>query len=38
MNLGNCSITRAEWKGVVSGLQLAWEQGYRKIQLQLDSR
>ncbi|CAN1139586.1 hypothetical protein LINPERPRIM_LOCUS23954, partial [Linum perenne] len=38
MNLGTCSITRAEMRGVVSGLQLAWERGYRKIQLQLDSK
>ncbi|CAN1832077.1 Putative ribonuclease H protein At1g65750 [Linum perenne] len=38
MNLGNCSITRAELRGAVSGLQLAWERGYRKIQLQLDSQ
>ncbi|CAN1147638.1 Putative ribonuclease H protein At1g65750 [Linum perenne] len=32
MNLGKCSITRAELRGVVSVLQLAWERGYRKIQ------
>ncbi|CAN1836512.1 Putative ribonuclease H protein At1g65750, partial [Linum perenne] len=38
MNLGKCSITKAELRGAVSGLQLAWEQGYRKIQLQLDSQ
>ncbi|CAN1347081.1 Putative ribonuclease H protein At1g65750, partial [Linum perenne] len=38
INLGKCSITRAELRGVVSGLQLAWERGYRKIQLQLDSQ
>ncbi|CAN1188278.1 Putative ribonuclease H protein At1g65750, partial [Linum perenne] len=38
MNLGKCSITRAELRGAVSGLQLAWERGYRKIQLQLDSQ
>ncbi|CAN1177321.1 Putative ribonuclease H protein At1g65750, partial [Linum perenne] len=37
LNLGKCSITRAELRGAVSGLQLAWERGYRKIQLQLDS-
>ncbi|CAN1309791.1 hypothetical protein LINPERPRIM_LOCUS27817, partial [Linum perenne] len=28
MNLGKCSITRAELRGVVSVLQLAWERGY----------
>ncbi|CAN1172815.1 Putative ribonuclease H protein At1g65750 [Linum perenne] len=38
MNLGKCSITRAELRDAVSGLQLAWERGYRKIQLQLDSQ
>ncbi|CAN1249089.1 Putative ribonuclease H protein At1g65750 [Linum perenne] len=38
MNLGKCSITRAELRGAVSGLQLAWERGYRKIPLQLDSQ
>ncbi|CAN1773739.1 Putative ribonuclease H protein At1g65750 [Linum perenne] len=37
MNLGKCSITRAELRGAVSGLKLAWERGYCKIQLQLDS-
>ncbi|CAN1135777.1 Putative ribonuclease H protein At1g65750 [Linum perenne] len=36
-NLGICSITRAELRGVVSGLQLAWDRGYRKVQLQIDS-
>ncbi|CAN1333599.1 Putative ribonuclease H protein At1g65750 [Linum perenne] len=38
MNLGKCSITRAELRGAVSGLQLAWERGYYKIQLRLDSQ
>ncbi|CAN1167457.1 Putative ribonuclease H protein At1g65750 [Linum perenne] len=38
MNLGKCSIARAELRGAVSSLQLAWERGYRKIQLQLDSQ
>ncbi|CAN1319956.1 Putative ribonuclease H protein At1g65750 [Linum perenne] len=28
----------AELRGAVSGLQLAWERGYRKIQLYLDSQ
>ncbi|CAN1788050.1 Putative ribonuclease H protein At1g65750, partial [Linum perenne] len=37
-NLGSCSITRAELRGVVSGLQLAWDRGYRKVQLQIDSQ
>ncbi|CAN1138504.1 Putative ribonuclease H protein At1g65750, partial [Linum perenne] len=38
VNLGNCSITRAELRGAVSGLQLAWDRGYRRVQLQLDSQ
>ncbi|CAN1127814.1 Putative ribonuclease H protein At1g65750 [Linum perenne] len=38
MNLGKCSITRAELRGAMLGLQLAWERGYHKIQLQLDSQ
>ncbi|CAN1844672.1 Putative ribonuclease H protein At1g65750, partial [Linum perenne] len=37
-NLGICSIIRAELRGVVSGLQLAWDRGYRKVQLQIDSQ
>ncbi|CAI0382345.1 unnamed protein product [Linum tenue] len=38
MNLGICSITRAELIGAVEGLQLAWELGYRRVNVQLDSR
>ncbi|CAN0925121.1 BAG family molecular chaperone regulator 2, partial [Linum grandiflorum] len=38
MNLGICSITRAELRVVVQGLQMDWELGYRKIQAQLDSQ
>ncbi|CAN1315860.1 Putative ribonuclease H protein At1g65750 [Linum perenne] len=37
-NLGICSITRAELRGVVPGLQLAWDRGYRKVQLHIDSQ
>ncbi|CAN1137136.1 Putative ribonuclease H protein At1g65750 [Linum perenne] len=36
-NLGICSITRAELRGAVSDLQLAWDRGYRKVQLHIDS-
>ncbi|CAL1407399.1 unnamed protein product [Linum trigynum] len=36
-NLGNCSITAAELKGAVAGLQMAWDKGYRKVHLNLDS-
>ncbi|CAN1163550.1 hypothetical protein LINPERHAP2_LOCUS25080, partial [Linum perenne] len=35
-NLGSSSITRAELRGSVSGLQLVWGRGFRKVQLQLD--
>ncbi|CAN1149044.1 Putative ribonuclease H protein At1g65750 [Linum perenne] len=37
-NLGCCSITRAEMRGAIIGLQLAWELGQRKVVLQVDSR
>ncbi|CAN1179440.1 Putative ribonuclease H protein At1g65750 [Linum perenne] len=37
-NLGICSITRAELRGAVSGLQLAWYRGFRKVQLQINSQ
>ncbi|CAI0436589.1 unnamed protein product, partial [Linum tenue] len=36
-NLGSCTITRAELKGTMQGLQLAWSQGHRRIQLRTDS-
>ncbi|CAL1404640.1 unnamed protein product [Linum trigynum] len=36
-NLGSCSITRAEIVGALTGLQIAWDQGYRKVLLRLDS-
>ncbi|CAN1759813.1 Putative ribonuclease H protein At1g65750 [Linum perenne] len=38
MNLGNCSITRAEMRGAIEGLHRAWGAGYRKVLLQLDSK
>ncbi|CAH9089455.1 unnamed protein product [Cuscuta europaea] len=37
MNLGICSITRAESRAVVTGLQIAWERGYCRVRVQLDS-
>ncbi|CAN1129678.1 Putative ribonuclease H protein At1g65750 [Linum perenne] len=37
-NLGCCSITRAEMRGAIIGLQTAWKQGHRKIELQMDSQ
>ncbi|CAI0392378.1 unnamed protein product [Linum tenue] len=36
--LGTCSITTAELRGAVQGLQVAWDEGYRRVQLQLDSQ
>ncbi|CAN1179214.1 Putative ribonuclease H protein At1g65750 [Linum perenne] len=37
-NLGSCSITRAELRGAILGLELAWSLNYREVELQLDSR
>ncbi|CAN0919445.1 Putative ribonuclease H protein At1g65750, partial [Linum grandiflorum] len=36
-NLGSCSITRAEIRAIVDGLQLAWTLGIRRIRVQSDS-
>ncbi|CAN0839785.1 Putative ribonuclease H protein At1g65750 [Linum grandiflorum] len=36
-NLGSCSITRAEMQAIGNGLQLAWNLGIRRIQVQSDS-
>ncbi|CAI0375210.1 unnamed protein product [Linum tenue] len=38
MNLGICSVTRAELRGVVEGLQLAWDLGFRRVKVQMDSK
>ncbi|CAN1177272.1 Putative ribonuclease H protein At1g65750 [Linum perenne] len=38
MNLGNCSTMRAEMRGAIEGLRRAWDAGYRKVLLQLDSQ
>ncbi|CAI0404027.1 unnamed protein product [Linum tenue] len=38
ISLGICSITRAELRGAVEGLQLAWDLGYRRVRVELDSR
>ncbi|CAN1138870.1 Putative ribonuclease H protein At1g65750 [Linum perenne] len=38
MNLGNCSVTRAELRGAIEGLQRTWNAGYRNVIAQLDSR
>ncbi|CAL1376978.1 unnamed protein product [Linum trigynum] len=37
-NLGMCSITRTELRGVVEGLQLAWNLDHRCIRVELDSQ
>ncbi|CAN1147316.1 Putative ribonuclease H protein At1g65750 [Linum perenne] len=37
MNLGNCSITRAEMRGAIEGLKRAWCAGHRRVVLRLDS-
>ncbi|CAN1845759.1 Putative ribonuclease H protein At1g65750 [Linum perenne] len=36
-NYGSCSITRAEIRGIVDGLELAWQAGYRHVAVQSDS-
>ncbi|CAN1841153.1 Putative ribonuclease H protein At1g65750 [Linum perenne] len=38
MNLGSCSITRAEIRGASEGLRRAWDAGFRRVELQIDSR
>ncbi|CAN1822238.1 Putative ribonuclease H protein At1g65750 [Linum perenne] len=38
MNQGFCSITRAELRGSVEELTRAWDAGFRKVILQLDSK
>ncbi|CAN1825719.1 Putative ribonuclease H protein At1g65750 [Linum perenne] len=37
MNIGYCSITRAELRGAIQGLRLAWKEGVRQVELQVDS-
>ncbi|CAN1121361.1 Putative ribonuclease H protein At1g65750, partial [Linum perenne] len=37
-NLGSCSIMRAELRGIIDGMLLAWEKGVRKLVIQTDSR
>ncbi|CAN1141099.1 Putative ribonuclease H protein At1g65750 [Linum perenne] len=38
MNLGMCTITRAEIRGAIAGLELAWDYGFRRVEVQLDSK
>ncbi|CAN1325899.1 Putative ribonuclease H protein At1g65750, partial [Linum perenne] len=37
-NLGSCSIMRAELRGILDGMRLAWDNGIRKLCIQTDSR
>ncbi|CAN1732088.1 Putative ribonuclease H protein At1g65750 [Linum perenne] len=37
INMGVCSITRAEIRGAIESLKLAWEAGFKKIVVQADS-
>ncbi|CAN1254624.1 Putative ribonuclease H protein At1g65750 [Linum perenne] len=37
-NLGICSIMRAELRGIVEGMKLAWDLGIRKLMIQTDSK
>ncbi|CAN1811593.1 Putative ribonuclease H protein At1g65750 [Linum perenne] len=37
VNLGHCTIMRAELRAASIGFRIAWELGYRKIHLQMDS-
>ncbi|CAN1779642.1 Putative ribonuclease H protein At1g65750 [Linum perenne] len=37
INLGVCSITRAEIRGALEGLRLAWLTGFKKVEVQMDS-
>ncbi|CAN1845776.1 Putative ribonuclease H protein At1g65750 [Linum perenne] len=38
INLGVCSITRAEIRGALEGIKQAWNAGYRRVEVQLDSQ
>ncbi|CAN1835860.1 Putative ribonuclease H protein At1g65750 [Linum perenne] len=37
-NLGVCSIMRAELRGIIEGMRLAWSMGIRKLRIQTDSK
>ncbi|CAN1195863.1 Putative ribonuclease H protein At1g65750 [Linum perenne] len=38
LNLGACSMTRAKMRGAIAGLYFAWDLGFHRIQLQMDSK
>ncbi|CAN1128394.1 Putative ribonuclease H protein At1g65750 [Linum perenne] len=37
INLKRCTITRAEMRDVVEGMQVAWDLGVRRMEVQMDS-
>ncbi|CAI9095026.1 OLC1v1030878C1 [Oldenlandia corymbosa var. corymbosa] len=37
MNIGYCSITGAEMWGLYQGLKLAWDLGYREVEVEVDN-
>ncbi|CAN1172803.1 Putative ribonuclease H protein At1g65750, partial [Linum perenne] len=37
-NIGKCTTTRAELRGVITGLRMAWYAGCRKVEVRVDSR
>ncbi|CAN1849019.1 Putative ribonuclease H protein At1g65750, partial [Linum perenne] len=37
INIGRCSITCAELRAVIMGLHIVWDNGWRKVELQVDS-
>ncbi|CAN1254849.1 hypothetical protein LINPERPRIM_LOCUS8787 [Linum perenne] len=37
-NLSSCSITRAELRGIIDDMRLAWDKGIRKLCIQTDSK
>ncbi|CAN1818919.1 Putative ribonuclease H protein At1g65750, partial [Linum perenne] len=38
INLGVCSITRAEIRGALEGIRRAWAEGFRKVEVRMDSQ
>ncbi|CAN1149389.1 Putative ribonuclease H protein At1g65750, partial [Linum perenne] len=38
INLGNCSITRAELRGAIECLKRTWDAGFRQVVLLMDSK
>ncbi|CAN1192031.1 Putative ribonuclease H protein At1g65750, partial [Linum perenne] len=38
INLGSCSIMRAELRGIIEGMKIAWDKGIRRLCIQTDSQ